>query len=192
MRQVLADSYPQTAPEEREPLPPSVLDELEGKARYGVKDERGKGSLFDRLAVFLRMPQFVGAAAVFLIAALVLLQPERPGGAIRSGGGDAGGPPVIVLHGLTSEQIAAIRTGGSFRSEQLVEVSAGTDLASLLTTRKRPNLILVDGEAGRITAPFSPGAIPVVLEFSEGETGLATMILDALAEIPEETKEESP
>jgi hypothetical protein len=192
VKQVLADSYPRLAEGQRkEALPASVRAALAGSAAPAARREAAGESLLDKLLSFFRGPQLaaLGVAAVLAIVAVVMTRPpvESPGDGkqtMRSGGGGAGLPSRVVLHGLSEEQAEALKSSGYFRPEQLLVVPAGQDLAAFLETQRRPNLVLVDGIKGTLSAPFATAEGPAAITFESGESDLAPRILDLLAEIP--------
>lgn len=189
MKQVLADSYPRAAAGQRkEPLPESVRAALRGPA---VR-ETSSVSLLDRLLSFFRGPQLaaIGVTAVLVIVALLALGPPEQDAkdgtdTMRSGGGSVSLPSLVVLHGLSAEQSAALQSSGYFRPEQLLAVPAGQELAAFLEANRRPNLIVVDGTKGTITAPFAAAEGPAAMTFTGGETDLAPQVLDMLAKVPQ-------
>ncbi|WP_193213830.1 hypothetical protein [Luteolibacter marinus] len=195
MKQVLADSYPRVSGQHgREPLPESVRVALGGQ----VRSAPDKVPFFEKLFSLLRGPQLAAVAvtAMLVIAAVILTRPPsgvETGGSkgqdFRSGGGTAGLPSLVVLHQLGAAQTEALESSGYFRPEQLAVVPAGDDLAAFLESNKRPNLLLVDGATGEITAPFAGDTGPAAISFAGDETDLAPRILDLLAELPEPADE---
>ncbi len=188
MKKVLGESYPRVIDERRkDPLPASVRAELGATSGSGAP----KSGWAERLLSWLRGPQLValGAAAVVVLVAVIALGPadkdDGAGQAMRSGGGTASAPPVVVLRGLDEAQLAALRDSGYFRPEQLLVVPAGMDLPTFLAGNRQPNLILVDASAGEISAPFAGDSGPAAVPFEPGESDLAPLLLDMLADLPE-------
>lgn len=198
VKQLLADSYPRVAKSEREPLPPRILAELQGRATEKSSPERD--SFVQRLLAFLRGPQALGlgAAAALVVVAVIALLPERStpttdtgGEVIRSGGTTPTAPPLIVLHGLSDAQLTALRASPLFRPEQLTVVPAGQDLASFTEANRRPQLIVVDGSANTITMPFYEAEPFAPLAFDAG-TDLETVLLDLLGELAQKAPQPEP
>lgn len=186
MKKILAESYPKL-PEKRDPLPAGVLAELTGKDGRTRRRDAGGATLLERLAALLRGPQLaaVGAVAVLVVAAIVLLPgPDRNGQAIRSGGGTVDGPAVVVLAGLTAEQVDAVRASGYFRAAQLVVVAPGETVDSVLAANRQANLIVVDGTSGWISAPHATGDVPVPVKIPPGDLDLPAAIQDFNAALP--------
>lgn len=190
MKQVLADSYPRVAEGQRkEPLPESVRSALRGPA---VR-ETPSASFLDRLLSFFRGPQLaaIGVTAVVVLVAVFTLGPREqdakdgPDTMRSTGGGTVSLPSLVVLHGLSAEQSAALQASGYFRPEQLLAVPAGQELAAFLEANRRPNLIVVDGTQGTISAPFATAEGPAAMTFTSGETDLAPPVLDMLAKVPQ-------
>lgn len=193
MKRVLADSYPRVAEgRAKEPLPESVRAALRGPA---VR-ETAAAPFLERLLSFFRGPQLaaLGLTAVLVIAAVLNFGPRENGAGnttdtMRSGGGTAGLPSLVVLHGLSAEQTAALQASGYFRPEQLLAVPAGQDVAAFLEAQRRANLVLVDGTKGTISAPFAAADGPAATAFAGGETDLAPLVLDMLAKVPQTADE---
>lgn len=195
MKKVLADSYPRVAEGHRkEPLPGSARAALAGNPRTEPKAL----SFFEKLLSLLRGPQLaaLGSAAVLVIAAVVLTRPPADTGntgiggtdTMRSGGGAVSEPSLIVLHALTEPQSAALLSSGYFRPEQVLVAPADGDLTTFLETKRRPNLVLADGDTGEISAPFAGLDGPSPISFTSDDTDLAPLLLDMLAKLPEPEK----
>ncbi|BCX48239.1 hypothetical protein HAHE_21470 [Haloferula helveola] len=203
LKQVLADSYPQRAEgRAKEPLPESVLAALEGREARTPSPTVAKASFFEKVAAMFRTPQLaaVGMAAVVVIAAVWIFNPfgstttdPGPGPGpqdFRSPGGDSKASIVIVT-GLSDEQVSELQDSGYFREDQLVVVPSDSDLQSALEANRRPNLVLVDGGIGEISTPFAGDDGPDALAFSSDDDDLAELILETLAELPEPADEDS-
>lgn len=195
MKKILADSYPRVAEGHRkEPLPESVRAALAGNPRPETKAV----PFFEKLLSLLRGPQLagLGAAAVLVIAAVVLTRPpveiNNPGNGgtdtMRSGGGVVSEPSLIVLHALTEPQSAALQSSGYFQPEQLLVAPTEGDLAAFLASKRRPNLVLADGDTGEISAPFAGEDAPAPVAFASDDNDLAPLLLDMLAQLPEPEK----
>jgi len=188
MKKMLAESFRSRTEDQRnEPLPASVRAALSGTVRSAER----KIPFHEKLLSWLRGPQLIalGAAAVVIIFATVQFRPADDDGGgggltMRSGGGAVSGPPVIVLQGLSGEQIAALRDSGYFRPEQLL-VAPAANAPGFLEENRRPNLVLINGESGEISAPFAGADGPEPILFPPGETDLAPLLLDMLANLPE-------
>lgn len=193
MKKVLAESYPRRAVGQRnEALPESVRAALAGTARTAET----LVPFHEKLLSWLRGPQLIalGAAAVVILIATLMIRPaddDLGGGGLtmRSGGGPVSGPPVIVLSGLSDGQIAALRDSGYFRPEQLL-IAPAADAPAFLEANRRPNLVWIDGPSGEIAAPFAGDDGPEPVLFPPGETDLAPLLLDMLANLPEPENEE--
>jgi hypothetical protein len=189
MKQVLAESFPRTAEgQEKEPLPASVRAALQGPAAR----ETAPVSFVERVLAWFRGPQLamVAVTAVLVLFAVVQFGPgDKPatGGTdtMRSGGGTAELPPVIVLHGLSSEQVDGLKASGYFRPEQLLVVPAGEALDGFLESHRRPQLVLVDGTGGEITLPFAGEGGPAATAIPADNGELAPLLLDLLGNLPD-------
>lgn len=189
VKQVLADSFPRTADgQEKEPLPASVRAALQGPAAR----ETAPGSFVERVLAWFRGPQLAAVAVTAVLVLVAVLQfgaedPAAPDTAdtTRSGGGSTELPPVIVLHGLSTEQVEGLKASGYFRPEQLLVVPAGDALGAFLESHRRPHLVLVDGTGGEITLPFAGDGAPAATALPADNGELAPLLLDLLGSLPD-------
>lgn len=189
MKQVLGDSFPRTADgQEKEPLPASVRAALQGPAAR----ETAPASFVERVLAWFRGREFAAVAvtAVLVLFAVVQFGPgDKPAtgttDTMRSGGGTTEQPPVIVLHGLSAEQMEGLKASGYFRPEQLLVVPAGETLDGFLESHRRPHLVLVDGTGGKITLPFAGDGAPAATAIPADSGELAPLLLDLLGNLPD-------
>lgn len=190
MKQVLADSFPRTADgQEKEPLPASVRAALQGPAAR----ETAPASFIERVLAWFRGREFAAVAVTALLVLFAVVQfgpgdkPAAGNGTdtMRSGGGTTEQPPVIVLNGLSTEQVDGLKASGYFRPEQLLVVPAGETLDAFLESHRRPHLVLVDGTGGQITLPFAGDSGPEATAIPADEGELAPLLLDLLGNLPD-------
>lgn len=185
----------------QEPLPESVLRELEEAGAAEPIPKQSEASFLDWLLGHLRKPWLAGAGALaaLVIVAVVLTGPgtgtdpgPTPSGGTgtRTGPITIGKPPLLILYQVSAEEAATLRSEGLFRPEQVVDVAAGEDLDAVLAKREQANLVLVDGAKGVVSAPFGEELVPDVISYS-GEIELSDAVGSVLAAFPEpeETEE---
>ena len=186
MKEVLADSFPKTAEEDRQALPAAARQLLE-KSSPAATEEAHTQSIWQRVGEFLRGPQLIGLGAAALVVVMATLHfsnpsttetPEPSGPSFRSGSGEDLPAQLVVLKNLSANQTKAIQDSGYFQKEQVVIL--GTEE---LETYQDHQVVLVDGTTGEITTPFATTTSPQTMASDLDE--LVSQIVDALATFEE-------
>lgn len=189
MKEVLAESYPQVDEENRESLPPAALEILKGSSQSAPE----KSSWPDRLRSLLHGPQLMGlGAAAVLILSVVFLYPrhhDTPGNEpntvnMRSGQGGEIQTLIVVLRGLTPEQISAVQESGFFKEPQLLILKTGETLPANLANQ----LVVVDGSQSLISSPSHQELIGEH-QLPEDIQDLPSLLLDLIAELPTDSEQ---
>lgn len=182
MKEVLADSYPKTAEEDRRPLPAAAKQLLEKSSPKTT--EADSQSLWQRLREFLRGPQLIGLGAAAVLVIMVALQfagdppietTDPTGTSFRSGGGEELPAQLVVLRNLSDQQVGLIQGSGYFQKEQVLVLDADDDFQNY----RDHQVVLLDGSTGEITTPFA--STKFTQSMASDPDDLVSQILDVLA-----------